>query len=477
MHSTSLKAQATLESCKPCEQLLGLRLPDVTISKAETKGADTIKAQWGAIVITKPFCRIRGVISKEIGFEILLPIQWNGRFLMSGGGGFVGSIQNGLAIETNNGYATAGTDTGHSGDGLTAEWAYDNMERQLNFGRLAVHRTAVVSKAVIENFYCKAPMNSYFLGCSRGGGQAMVEAQFYPEDFDGIVAGAPAYTWPAMAAKQLAIVQKNYPNPQDLKPVLTADNLSLLQDLVLKECDNLDGAVDKIISDPRKCKFDPAHLPLCPDGKAGKGCFTKDQVTTIKTIYSPLIAGGKQIYPAQPFGGEGERGSWDAWLAGTNTFGRPAGLHFYFSTNIYKYFVFNDPNWDYSKYDFKNFEKETHYAASFLDATQTDYSGLKQRRGKMILYHGWNDPALSAISTIEHYDGVLKRDKDAASYIRLFLLPGVLHCGGGPGCDDVDWLRIIRDWVESGKAPDQVISSKLEDGKAVKTLTLYPYPK
>ncbi len=468
------------KSCKPCEELMKLQLPDVTILVAELKTSDTIKnpnEPWmSTVIINKPFCRVVGRISKEINFELLLPEASNGRFLMSGGGGFVGSIQNSFRDKVNDGFATAGTDAGHEG-GDDAKWAYNNMERQLNFGRLAIHRTAVVSKLIMQNYYCAAPAKSYFVGCSRGGGQAMVEAQYYPEDFDGIVAGAPAYNWPALAAKFVQDSKNNYPNPNDLKPLITNDNLKLLQNEVLKQCDLLDGSADGIINDPRKCKLDFSKLPVCPDGQAGSGCFTKQQLTAIKEVYSPLKVDGKEIYPGFPFGAEAEIGSWDMWVSGTSPYMPNApSLHYMFSTNIFKYLVFNDSTWDYSKYDFKNFDAQTLYASSYLDATRTDYSEFKKHNGKIIFYHGWNDPAISAYATIEHYEGILKGDKDATSYARLFLLPGVLHCGDGPGCDNVDWVTLIFDWVEKSKAPDQVVASKTVDGKII-TKNILPYPK
>jgi feruloyl esterase len=469
-----------VKPCKPCEQLKNLQLPDVTILLAEAKAFDTIKdpAQpWmPPVIVTKPFCRVLGRISKEINFEILLPEESNGRFLMSGGGGFVGSIQNWFRDKVNEGFATAGTDAGHQG-GTDAKWAFNNMERQLNFGRLAIHRTAVVSKAIMQYYYCAWPAKSYFAGCSRGGGQAMVEAQYYPEDFDGIVAGAPVFTWPGIAAKAIQTSQHNYPNPNNLKPVITNDNLKLLQNEVLRQCDLLDGTADKIIEDPRKCKFDFSKLPICPDGKPGTTCFTKAQLAAVKVVYMPLVVDGKEIYPGYPFGGEAESGSWDMWIAGTSQYSpNNPSLHYMFSTNIFKFLVFNDSNWNYTKYNFKNFDEQTSYASSYLDANRTEYGEFKKRNGKIIFYHGWNDPALSAYSTIEHYEGILKADKDAQSFARLFLLPGVLHCGGGPGCDEVDWVNLIVDWVEKSKAPDQVVASKNVQGK-ITTKTVFPYPK
>lgn len=398
---------------------------------------------------------------------------------MSGGGGFVGSIQNTLRNYVNDGYATVGTDTGHQGNELMADWALNNMERQINFGRLAVHLTAVVSKSIMHTYYCANPAYSYFLGCSRGGGQAMVEAQRYPQDFNGVVAGAPAFNWPAIGAKFVQVNQKNYPNPKDLnKPVITNDNLKLLQDYVLRQCDNLDGLNDKIINDPRDCKFDLSALPLCPNNQASTSCFTQEQLSAIKAVYSPTVIEQKTIYPGFPFGLESESGSWDVWISGTSPYLQKApSLHYMFGTNMFKYLVYNDPAWDYTQYDFKGFFEETRYASAYLDATQTDYSEFKKGKGKMILYHGWNDPALSAFATIQHYEEVLQKDNDAQSYIRLFLLPGVLHCGGGIGPDYVDWVKLIQDWVENDKAPERIVLSKMEKGKAVMTRPIYPFPK
>ena len=473
---------ANKKSCIPCEKLQELRLPDVTILKIESLPGDTVKSQedWMPVVSIKvPFCRVLGRISKEINFELLVPQQWNGRFLMSGGGGFVGSIQNNLKEYVNQGYATAGTDTGHEGDGLTADWAFNNMERQLNFGRLAVHRTAVVSKSVIRTLHCADPAYSYFLGCSRGGGQAMVEAQFYPDDFNGIVAGAPAFGWPAIGAKFIEGCKYNYPNPSDVsKPVITNDNLRLLQDYILQQCDNLDGVSDRIINDPRDCKINFSKLPLCPDNKTGTNCFTQEQITAIKSIYSPIMVDNKMIYPGFPVGLEAEAGSWDAWITGTSPFlQKGPSLHYMFGTNMFKYLVYNDPSWDYSKYDFKNFFEETSYASAYLDATQTDYSEFKKAKGKMIMYHGWNDAALSANATIQHYEEAMQKDKDLQSFIRLFLLPGVLHCGGGTGPDNIDWVKLIQDWVENEKTPERIVLSKLEQGKAIMTRPVFPFPK
>ena len=463
------------QPCVRCEALKDLNFPDVTILNVESKASDSVRVPepWLPVaVINKPFCRVTGRIGSETNFEILLPQQWNERFLMSGGGGFDGAIQNGFRDRVNDGFATAGTDTGHSGPPFSAEWALNNIERQINFGKLAIHQTTEVSKAIISAFYCKEPAYSYFMGCSRGGGQGMMEAQLYADDFDGIVAGAPAYRWPSIGAKFLQVSQKNYPNPKSMVSVLTPDNLKLLQDYTMKQCDNLDGLTDKIINDPRDCKFDVAKLPRCANNKAAADCFTNEQLAVLQAVYKPLVIEGKVVYPGFPPGLEAES-EWNAWIAGT----QEPSLFFLIGTGLYKYLVFNDESWNYTRYDFKNYFRDTRIAAAFLDATRTDYSEFKKKKGKMIIYHGWNDPSISAYATIEHYDEAMQKDKDLPSYIRLFLLPGVLHCGGGTGCDNVDWETVIRAWVEDNKAPERIISSKMSQGKVIATRPLYPYPK
>lgn len=469
------------DPCLSCENLKNLNLPEIQIRTAQTFISDTIPSPepWmPTVVIQVPFCKVYGTIGKEINFELLMPHDWNGRFLMSGGGGFVGSIQNTLFEYVNQGFAIVGTDTGHEGGSMEGAWALNNMERQLNFGRMAVHRTAVVSKFILTDFFCKAPDYSYFIGCSRGGGQALVEAQYFPEDFDGIVAGAPAYSWPALGAKFIRHCQSNYPNPSTLEPVITADNLVLLQEHVFKQCDALDGITDRILNDPRDCKFDFSKLPLCSSDTVDPSCFTKAQLAAIQSVYNPLIVNDKMIYPGFPFGLEAEISAWDLWITGTNPFmGGEPSFHYSFGTELFKYLVFSNPDWQYNTYDFENFFEKTQYASSYLDATEADYSGFKKNGGKMILYHGWNDAAISAFSTIQHYEKALEKNGESDDYIRLFLLPGVLHCGGGTGPDMIDWVSQIMAWVEEEKAPDEIVLAKIENGETVMERPVFPYPQ
>ena len=460
---------ATKAPCIPCEELAYLVLPDIIISHASNEKEPVAH------------CKVIGRIGNEINFELLLPQKWNTRFAMGGGGGFVGSIQNMAKGTIKKGFATAGTDTGHQGNGIKADWALNNMERQVNFGHLAIHRTAVVSKVIISQFYCSKPEYSYFLGCSRGGGQAMMEAQRYPDDFDGIVTGAPAFNWSALGAEFIQNSQAIYPNPNRLdEPVITQANLKLLQSMILDQCDGLDGIEDQILNDPMECDFNFDLLQTCEGDTEGDDCFTLAQIEAIKTVYAGVTIGNKEIYPGFPPGGENEQGGWNPWIVGPKE--RAEGmdfpsLQFGFGTEMFKYLIFQNPDWDYSSYDYHDFEKQTEYASAYLDATSIDYSAFKAHGGKMILYHGWNDPALSALATIEHYEAAKKEDSELGNYIRLFLLPGVLHCGGGPGPSQADWLELAVNWVEHGEAPERVIVSKSGGKGGSISRPVFPYPK
>ena len=455
-------------ACISCAELANLNLPGVQ------------KLEATLVEETTSYCQLLGTIGKEINFELLLPSQWNERFVMGGGGGFVGSIQNSARHRVHEGYATVGTDTGHKGSGIKADWAYNNMERQLNYGHLAVHRTAEVAKVIITRYYCQAPQFNYFVGCSRGGGQGMHEAQRYPTDFDGIVSAAPVISFTATGAEFIQNAKALYPDPEHLTSgTISADHIALLQQIVLEQCDELDAVSDNIISDPRACNFDYSKLPTCANHASSSLCFTPDQVAVIKAIYSGPTDGDQNLYPGFPYGCEAESGGWLNWIIGpdenTMKLNFPS-LQFAFGTEMFKYLIFNDENWNYADFDFSNYIDETRYAASYLDATSTDYSAFQENGGKLIFYHGWNDPALSAFTTIEHFEAVREVNKEYEDFLRLYLLPGVLHCGGGPGPNQADWLQLVRDWVELGKAPDKVILTKRTNEDIVISRPVFPYP-
>lgn len=455
------RAMAASSAVMSAEELTALRLPDVRIESAvHVDGSpEQGKVKVGHV-------KVDGVIGKAIRFEVLLPDEWNGRFAMGGGGGLVGSVQNSIRGSVNDGYATAGTDTGHQAEGTDGSWALNDLEAFVNFGHAAIHRTAEVSKALIRAYYGKGPEKSYFVGCSRGGGQAMMEAQRYPEDFDGIVAGAPAFNWTGFAAMGANLAQTFYPDPKQLtKTVLTQDDLDRLYKEVIKQTDEQDGLKDGIIDNPATAKFDLSKVPG----------LSEAQRAAIEAVYKGVGNQDGPIYPGFPIGAEGGPGGWFSWLVGPNDKG--VNLSFAFSTNIFKYFFMHDPNWDYSTYDFSTWKQDTHLGGTVLNALDPDLEGLASRGGKLILWHGWSDAALPAGETIEYYESVLARDPRAMDYARLFMVPGCYHCGGGPGISGVDWLAEIVKWVEGGVAPDQIMAEKAADGiDPAKSRPLFPYP-
>lgn len=441
--------------------LAALQLPDVRIESAVRVPASTEPGQAAAGHV-----KVDGVIGRAIRFEVLLPHNWNGRFAMGGGGGLVGSVQNGIRNSVNAGYATAGTDTGHQGRGTDGSWALDDLEALVNFGHVAIHRTAEVSKALIRAYYGKGPEKSYFVGCSRGGGQAMMASQRYPEDFDGIVAGAPAFHWTGFAAMGINISQTLYPDPAKLDAtVLTQSDLDHLYAEVMKQADAQDGLADGIIGNPETAEFDLAAVPG----------LTDEQRAAIQVLYEGVGNADGPIYPGFPIGAEGGKGGWFEWQVGPIP--DLVNLGFAFSTNIFKYFVFNDPDWNYATYDFDGWKKDTHLAGTVLNATNPNLDAFKARGGKLLLWHGWSDAALPAGATVDYYEDVLARDPEAMDYARLFMVPGCYHCGGGPGISGVDWLGEIVKWVEEGTAPDVIVATKGADGDdPAKSRPLFPYP-
>jgi feruloyl esterase len=431
-----------------------------------------------------PHCKVAGVIGTETNFELLLPDNWNGKFVMGGGGGFVGSVTNTSLLfgSIQAGYATVGTDTGHQGHPLNASWAHNNLERLVSFGHQAVHRTAVTAKAIIESHYQEDIHRSYFTGCSRGGGQGLMEAQRYPEDFDGIVVGAPAHNWtPGLAAAATEINRAMFPDPDDLEQaVIGPAEQELIESSYLEMCDVQDGLRDGILNDPTKCQFDVATL-LCADEKTAS-CLSEQQLAAVKIVYGgPKDSRGNSLFYGFPFGGETAIGGWSRWLTGglkylsnldefqggvdPGDFEEPIvpNAFYGFGNGIMKYFVYNDPDWTYDNYNLDSLEKDSERVAETLNATNPDLSAFRKRGGKLLIYSGWSDAAAPALAVVGYYDDVLAHDKTATGDVRLFMMPGVEHCFGGPGPSWVNYLKEIDKWVESGDAPDQLTAHWLDE--------------
>ena len=325
-----------------CESLKGYLAPDVKITAAAASTSPV------------PLCKIDGVIGKEINFSIWLPDAWNGKFVMGGQGGFAGRVENqalGMGV-LQKGYATAGTDTGHNGPTGSTDgaWAIGDMERIVNYAHAAIHRVTVTSKSIVQSRYGRAPDRSYFAGCSNGGREALQAAQRYPNDFDGIVAGAPATDFLNITAGFSNITQKMYPDPKKLaSPVLDKPAREIVSKAVLDKCDALDGLKDGIMADPRACNFDVKTIQ-CKAGQ-NSACLTPQQVVAVEAIVKPPSAkNGLPYYLAFPYGGETNDAGWGTWLAGRKDGigpGQPS-LAFGFSAGFMRYFLTQDPTWDHS---------------------------------------------------------------------------------------------------------------------------------
>jgi len=448
------------------------KLPDVTITSV------TQETQYA------PHCKVAGVIGPEIRFELLLPEKWNGKFVFGGGGGFVGSVVNVAASlygAVQSGYATVGTDTGHQAHSLNASWALNNMERIVNFGHQAVHRTTVTAKALTKVYYQQDIARNYFIGCSRGGGQALMEAQRYSEDFDGIVAGAPAYNWTmGLGAGMTQNMRAMYPDPNNLQEaVVGPKEQTLIETSYLEKCDELDGIKDGILNDPRDCKFDVATL-LCK-GEKTDSCLSQTQLNAVKTYYEgPKDSKGNPLYYGFPFGGETGEGGWSMWVTGGLKYHQNSGdyqeglgsdfpapvvpnAQHAFGTNIMKHLIFHDPDWTYKNYNYDSLREDAKLAANTLNATNPDLTAFRKQGGKLLMFTGWTDAAISALGTIGYYDEVVAHDKTAENDVRLFMMPGVEHCWGGPGPSYTNFLTDIDKWFETGKAPEQTVAYWLDE--------------
>ena len=438
-----------------CSTIGDITLPDLTVEKVESLN-DPI-----------PHCKLTGKLGREIGFSVWLPANWNGKFVMGGGGGFVGSIQNqALALGAlQRGYATAGTDTGHQANGIDGSWALHNLERVVNYGHVAIHRVTETAKHITKSHYSKWPERNYFAGCSNGGRQAMAFSQRYPNDFDGIIAGAPAFDFGGVAAAFVNVTQHMYPNIAELStPLLTPEDRSTLASAVLAECDELDGLKDGIMNDPRECDFGPENLDLPPE-----------KIAAVRSVYDgPQDADGP-VFHGWPYGGEDEGGGWGAWLAGTGqrAEGVPPSAAFGFGVDLMRYMVYHDPEWSYEGYSFDGYRERVAAVESVLSAKDPNLDEFRNAGGKLLFYHGWSDAALSALATIDYVDAVYAHDPGARNDVRLFLMPGVLHCAGGPGPWMVDYLDVIDRWVNTDTPPDELIAGFFDDDGA-RPLCAYP---
>jgi hypothetical protein len=436
-------------------------------------------------------CDVRGTISDNIKFALFLPVDWNGRFQMVGNGGKAGTISLGdMRTQLRLGYAAASTDTGHDNN-IQAEGgarfgndALFGKEREIDFGWRAVHLTAVTTKAITATRYGQQPAYSYWNGCSTGGRQGLMEAQRFPQDFDGYIVGAPVYNYtdhhmtpPAVFPTLYSRIPPRPGTPSD-GPFLSPAKRDMIGAAVYARCDALDGVVDGLLRNPLKCDFDPAvHIPPC-SGTPGPNCLTPQELTAVQAIYR----GHEPFVPGLPVGSESTPGGWSAWLLPNGATATPT-LHSII-VDAFEWLMFTPdrPGYNYlAQWDWNTDPYLMDGAREIYNATDPDLRDVLDSGKKIIMYHGWGDSGANPVRSIRYRDSVVKfledargvahgrkrvkgetwkGDKETDKFLRLYMVPGMGHCGGGQGHSTVDWLSPLVNWVENGVAPEAIVGSR-----------------
>ena len=461
----------------PCEQLKSLKLVDTAITLAESAGPGPIPMPGAPPTAAAPllpaFCRVAATLmpslDSEIKIEVWLPAgdTWNGKYLAVGGGGWVGSINHGaMAAALQDGYATSSTDTGHTGP--TAEFAVGHPEKVTDFAYRAVHEMTVKAKEIMAAHYGRSPKLSYWTGCSTGGRQGLLEAQRYPADFEGIIAGAPANNQIQLSAWRFALETAAL---KDAARVVPTAKTALLNRAVLAACDSLDGVKDGFLSDPQKCRFDPSTL-LCR-GPDADNCLTAPQLESVKQAYAPATKKtGERIYPGLVPGSEA------GWALLATVRPEPNTI----DLGMFRYVAHEDAAWDWRSFDLDRDTALAEKKAGAITAVDPDLSAFKARGGKLLIYHGWNDGgsggAISPLNTLDYFSSILATmGANQENWLRLFMVPGMAHCGGGPGPSQFNMLAALERWQESGIAPGQITAYHVENNRVTMTRPLCPYPQ
>jgi feruloyl esterase len=473
-------SKSDFEPKKACEALGKYKSKDI---------AQIAAAMVPTSAAAPAFCRVSGLLSPEIAFEVSLPAKWNGRFYMIGNGGHAGEAlddagrvaQRNAALQL--GFAFAQTNTGHdSRKEPGGTFVMSNPQKAIDYAYRAVHVTATTAKDITKDYYSKPVSYAYWNSCSNGGRQGLLEAQRFPEDFDGIVANAP---WLDQTGFTIGAMW----NQKALSAVaLTPAKLSILADKVMEKCDAIDGLKDGLIDDPRKCNFDPRRdAPICSAGADNANCLTSAQAEAIAKVYSGPTSNGKSFFPGYMPGSEAVTtglfggGSGSGWLnviVSTQTNAKPADFNL--AENTIQYLAHKPPKPDY---DYKTFDydRDIHMLdnwSKLADAKDPDLSKFRKRGGKLIMTYGWADSILQPMVGVNYYEQALaKNGKDTPEFFRLFMIPGMAHCSGGVGPDRNDPMTAIINWVEKSKAPASITASRVVNNQVVRTRPLCPYPQ
>lgn len=483
MSSAALAPTASFAAT--CESLINAHVANTTITAAQSIFAGTYIAPDGTNVGNMPaFCRVAATVSTQpteaVKIEIWMPASdWNGKYEAQGSGGFGGSISYAaLAAPVNAGFAAATTDTGHEGGtigaiGAPLPWA-QNPVSLYDWGHTSIHLMTVAAKDIIKQFYKKDIRYSYYAGCSTGGAEAMEEAEYYPEDFDGLWAGSPGMDYAHLMESFLWGGLPSAQNPAALVPQST---LNTLNTAVLNACTSAKALVtDTFLNDPRDCHFDPSAL-LCTAGQSSGTCLTAPQLAAVKHLYSPVTnpRTGLKLYPGFAPGSESQ---W-ALIQGS--------LIAFFAQPLLANTVFNNPNWDWTTFNYDSDAKRVDQVLSpKIDATSPNLSRLRELGHKLIMTQGWIDALNAQSLPIEYYNNVVLSNDSGnihktADYFRLFMVPGMSHCGGGPGPNNFDAVAALEKWVEQRAEPDTLLATAYKNGDpsqgVAMTRPLCPYPK
>ncbi|HLG57673.1 MAG TPA: tannase/feruloyl esterase family alpha/beta hydrolase [Vicinamibacterales bacterium] len=468
----SLFATTGTAHAATCESLSSLKLPDAMVTSAQLVAAGTFTQPGGRgganqFADLPAFCRVGATLAptkeSDIKIEVWLPASgWNGKFQAVGNGGWAGVISYpAMASALQEGYATASNDTGHKGG--NALFAIGHPEKLVDFAYRAVHEMTVQSKAIASSYYSRAPRLSYWNGCSTGGRQGLMSAQRYPEDFDAILAGAPANYQTHLHAWDLSVA---VPVLKDPAASIPASKLTLINQAALKACDARDGVTDGLLNDPRTCSFDVARLQ-CKAGDA-EDCLTAPQIAAARRAYSATkTADGELVFPGKDPGSET---GWGGFVGGQQAPGVSVG-----SFQV----AYGDANWDPRTFELdRDLKLVDEKVGTIVNAVNPDLRAFKARGGKLLLYHGWNDTAISAGNTINYYSSVLsKMGKNQDDWVRLYMAPGMQHCGNGPGPNQINWMAALERWRESGVAPNRLDAAHVTNNRIDMTRPLCPYPQ
>jgi feruloyl esterase len=417
-------------------------------------------------------CRVIGTLrpvpGSRIGYELWLPRAWSGRLQMFGNGGYASALPEAAMAEgLARGSAVVATDTGHAGD--DPDFARGRRQAIADWGWRAVHETALAAKQLVARFYGRAAAHSYFNGCSTGGHQAMMEAQRFPRDFDGIVAGAPGSNRVRLNAAFLWQYLSNHRAGDDQTPILDKQDLQLLAAQSFALCRGANGKAagglpgDRWLNDPLQCRPDPTAL-LCRPGQTA-GCLSVEKVVAVAKMRAGVrdARGAQVTFPWLP----GSEAGWSAYWADPRQPSQPMRV------NFWRVWAFDDPAWDWWRFSCaRDLPAAMRRLSPVIDATDADLRAYRARGGRLLVYHGLADPVVSPLDTLAYRREMRARTGAAADWYRLFLVPGMGHCGGGDGPNRFDAQAAIERWVEQGRAPAR-LTGTLADG-ATRPICAYP---